>query len=75
MNLQLRSALQISVDNDAPLQMLGKLLSDQRQIIEALRTVMQSDHGWLLQFDQEEWESEANDLADLAAEMFRRFER
>lgn len=73
--MNLHVALTTSVANEKPLAFLGKLLSDQRQIIEALRTVMQSDHGWLLQFDQEEWESEANDLADLAAEMFRRFER
>ncbi len=73
--MNFHTALTQSIEHHEPLQLLGKMLSDQRQIIEALREVMKSDHAWLLQFDFEEWESEANDLADLTAEMFRRFGR
>ena len=75
MNLQLRDALTTSIDNDKPLAFLGKLLADQRQVTEALRAALASDSAWLLQFDLPEWEEEANDLADLVADMFRRFER
>jgi hypothetical protein len=71
--MNLHVALTRSIENEKPLAFLGKLLSDQRQIIEALREVLNSDQDWLLQYDREDWESEANDLADLAAEMFRRF--
>lgn len=59
--------------HDDPRAFAGKLLSDQRQIIETVRALLASEEAWLLQFDIEDWESEANDLADLAAEMFRRF--
>jgi hypothetical protein len=71
--MNLHTALTTSIANDEPLRLLGQLLSDQRQIIEAIQNILESEHGWLLQFDREEWESEANDLFDLSAEMFRRF--
>lgn len=75
MSLQLRDALTTSIDNHKPLEFLGKLLADQRQVTQALKAALDSESGWLLQYDLEEWESEANDLSDLAAEMFRRFGR
>ncbi len=61
--------------HDEPRVFCGKLLSDQRQVIETLRALLDSDDAWLLQFDLEDWEEHANDLADLWTEMFRRFGR
>lgn len=59
--------------HDDPRAFAGKLLSDQQQIIETLKDMLDSDDAWLLRFDADEWERVSNDMADLWAEMFRRF--
>lgn len=59
--------------HDDPHAFAGKLLSDQQQIIETLREMLDSDDAWLLRFDADEWERVSNDMADLWTEMFRRF--
>jgi hypothetical protein len=72
--MNLHTALTKSVElHDDPRAFAGKLLADQRQIIETLKLMLESDDAWMLQFDLQDWDCEANDLSDLCAEMFRRY--
>lgn len=58
---------------DDPRAFAGKLLSDQRQINETLRAMLESDSAFVLGFDTDEWETEANELSELWEQMFKRF--
>jgi hypothetical protein len=72
MNLQTAFTKSIELTDD-PRAFAGKLLADQRQIIETLILLLDSDNAWILQFDMQDWDCEANELSNLCAEMFRRY--
>lgn len=72
MNLHVALARSIELTDD-PRAFAGKLLAEQRQVIETLRETLDSDSAYVLGFDCEEWETEANELFELWQQMFERF--